>query len=124
VPGKPERLLLCRYWGLNNGNQSFRLATKRLVRDPAKVSRYATALDGLREWPEGTYSCPEDDGSSNLAFFGYRGDAPAVVEISLTGCEGAINGRAGWFELGPVAAMLNADLPYPKTEPGRGQARG
>lgn len=117
VPGAPDRLLLCRYWGLNHGSRSLTLATKRLLREPGRVDLYARTLDHLQPWPEGTYACPEDDGSRILALFGYPEEAPAVVEISLTGCEGVANGRAPWSEIGPLGSMLGQDVPLPASRP-------
>ncbi len=113
VPGEPDRLLICRYWGLG---RSERLAVKRQFREPSKVREYAADLDNLEPWPEGEYSCEEDDGARTLALFGYPEEAPAVVEISLTGCPSALNGKTHSYDPVPlIQNLLETGLPYPRS---------
>jgi len=76
------------------------------VTDQATVRKLTGLIDGLPLFPEGTYSCPMDNGSSLVLTFraGHGGPALAVATVRLTGCEG-VNltiGRQQQPGLGPV----------------------
>jgi hypothetical protein len=117
VPGKPVRLLLCRYWGLNHGEESGRLATKSLVRGSA-VGGYVRSLDALKPYPEGdgSITCEADNGSRLIAFFRYPDAGTVAVRISLTGCPGAFNGASIWGQMSRgLERMLRRDLPLRAT---------
>jgi hypothetical protein len=66
VPGEPKRLLLCRYWGMNHGSRSLRLAKRKLIADRATVRLIADGLNDLPPFSDGTFSCPVDERRSRL----------------------------------------------------------
>lgn len=94
VPGEPDRLLLCRYLGLNHGARSDALLRARPVAKPSVVSSIAGGFDDLPPFPKGVFACASDDGSRTYAFFRYEAEPPVVVEVSFTGCWVASNGHA------------------------------
>jgi hypothetical protein len=94
VPGEPDRLMLCRYLGLDRGMRSDMLLSRRLVTSLSVVRSITEEFDDLRPFPSGTFSCPSDDGSRTYASFHYKDEPPVVVEASFTGCWVASNGRA------------------------------
>jgi hypothetical protein len=94
VPGEPDRLLLCRYLGLNHGTRSDTLLRRRSVTNPSIVDSITEEFNDLRPFPKGTFACPNDDGSRTYAFFHYATEPPVVVEVSFTGCWVASNGHA------------------------------
>jgi len=77
------------------------------VTDQATVRKLTALVDGLPLFPEGTYSCPMDDGSSLALTFraGRGGPALAVATVNLAGCEGVNLTIGGQRQpgLGPVA---------------------
>jgi hypothetical protein len=116
VPGEPERLLLCRYWGMNYGKRSERLAASRVVTDSATVEVIADRLVHLPPFPDGAFACPSDEGARTYAIFAYPDDPLVVVELNLEGCSSASNGRADVARLvEPVAAQLEQLLPLPRS---------
>jgi hypothetical protein len=76
VPGEPERLLLCRYWGMNHENRSLRLAKRKVLTDPATVRLIAKGLNDLPPFPDGDFACPSDEGARTYALFAYPDDPP------------------------------------------------
>lgn len=94
VPGEPDRLLICRYLGLNHGVRSDTLLRGRWVTNLSVVRSVSAEFDDLRPFPKGAFACPNDDGSRTYAFFDYEDEPPVVVEVSFTGCWVASNGRA------------------------------
>jgi hypothetical protein len=114
VPGEPERLLLCRYWGMNYEDRSSRLAKRKLITDPATVRLIADGLNELPPFPDGEFTCPSDEGARTYAFFAYPADPPVVAELRFEGCPAATNGRAGVALLGdPVARQVMNLVPLP-----------
>ncbi len=114
VPGEPERLLLCRYWGMNDEGRSLRLAKRKLVTDPATVRLIADGLNDLPPFPDGEFACPSDEGARTYALFAYPDDLPVVVELRSEGCPAATNGRAGVTLFGdPVARQVRNLVPLP-----------
>jgi hypothetical protein len=114
VPGHPGQLLLCRYWGLNRGGQSMTLATGRYLNAGRQVEAIASELNSLTPFPRRPVACPFDNGARVVARFLYAGQPPVIVEIRLSGCRTARNGRAraGW--LSPqLARRLNRLVPLP-----------
>lgn len=112
VPGKPERLLLCRYRGMNFGKRSLRLATSKLDSDPERVRLIADGLNELPPFPDGVHTCPFDEGARTYALFAYPNDAPVVVELRFEGCSVASNGRADVTQFGgPVARQVMNFVP-------------
>jgi hypothetical protein len=115
VPGGPERLLLCRYWGLNNGSRSSTLASGRPVGTRRAVESIAAEIDALPPFPRGPIACPSDNGARIDATFFYDDEPPVIVEVRLNGCPAALNGRAkaGW--LSPrLAHRLENLVPLPR----------
>lgn len=94
VPGEPDRLLICRYLGLNHGVRSNMLLRGRLVTSLSVVRSISAEFNDLRPFPRGTFACPSDDGSRTYAFFHYEDEPPVVIEVSFTGCWAARNGHA------------------------------
>jgi hypothetical protein len=86
VPGEPERLLLCRYWGMNHGEKSLRMGKRKLVTDPATVRLIADGLNDLPPFPRGAFSCPVDEGARTYAFFAYPDDPTVIVEVRRLPC--------------------------------------
>jgi hypothetical protein len=114
VPGEPERLLLCRYRGMNYGGRSLLLAKRKLVADPATVRLSADGLNNLPPFPNDEFACPSDQGARTYAFFLYADDPPVIVELRFEGCPAATNGRAGVALLrDPVAEQLTDLVPLP-----------
>jgi|SRR5881394_622047 len=114
VPGQPERLLLCRYWGLNHESRPLRLAKRKLITDPATVRLIADGLDGLPPFPNGEFSCPADEGARTYALFAYLDDPPDVVELNFEGCATATNGQAEVVLFrDPVAHQVMNLVPFP-----------
>lgn len=114
VPGEPERLLLCRYWGMDYEGRSLRLAKRKLVTDPAAVRLIADGLNDLPPFPDGEFACPSDEGARTYALFAYPNDPPVVVELRSDGCPAATNGWAGVARLGdPVARQVMNLVPLP-----------
>jgi hypothetical protein len=112
VPGQPEQLLLCRYWGLNHGHRSLRLAKRKLVANPATVRLIAGGLNRLPPFPRGEFACPFDEGARTYALFAYPEGSPLVVELSFEGCAAATNGRARAASLrDPVARQVMKLVP-------------
>jgi len=114
VPGEPERLLLCRYWGLNYENRSLRLAKKKLITDPTMVRLLADGLNDLPPFPDGAFACPVDEGARTYALFAYPDGSPVVLELSFEGCPAVRNGWTGAASLGdPVARQIKNLVPLP-----------
>jgi hypothetical protein len=85
VPSGASSLLLCRYYGVNAGASSERLAASAKMGSSAAMTQLAAALDALLPPPPGI-QCPLDDGSAVLAIFGYDAQPPDPVSIGLSGC--------------------------------------
>jgi hypothetical protein len=99
VPGKPTRLVLCRYSGFGAyphpvGAWGFHLRAYHLVTARARVEPVARALNALRP-VTGSQACPNDDGEALLAIFSYAQlsatDDP--VTVHLEGCAEIDNGH-------------------------------
>jgi hypothetical protein len=103
VPMAPNELQLCRYYGFGSfGHQTRKtqarvgkLRTERVLRKGADVRSIAREFDALREFPKGPIRCPADEGARLYAIFSYgtEGEPSVPVEVSLSGCRGASNGR-------------------------------
>lgn len=77
------------------------------VTDQAAVRKLTALIDGLPRFPEGAYSCPNDNGASLVLTFlaGRGGSVLAVATVRLAGCEGVNLTISGQQQpgLGPVA---------------------
>jgi hypothetical protein len=114
VPGETERLLLCRYWGMNHGKQSLKLAKRKLVTKGSDIRQIADGLNDLPDFPDGVFACPSDEGGRTLAIFAYSDDPQLVVELNFEGCSSATNGRGDVASLGdPIARQIENLVPLP-----------
>jgi hypothetical protein len=103
VPGRPTRLLVCLYHGLTPSDPQ-RLTAERRTTEGAAVETFARYLHGTSGF--GDEGCPGDIRSEALLLFGYRSGPPALVEVSLEGCQWAGNGRAPSVRLVGVGEEL------------------
>jgi hypothetical protein len=76
------------------------------VTDQGTVRKLTALVDGLPRFPDGSYSCPMDNGASLVLTFraGRSGPVLAVATVKLAGCEG-VNLTVGGEQqpgLGPV----------------------
>lgn len=92
VPEGSDGLLLCRYFGFGQiqtpqtVERAGKLADESRVRAKAMVTSLARAFDGLEQIPNGTYTCPLDEGARLIALFRYPSEPPVPVEVHLSGC--------------------------------------
>ena len=100
VPMAPSALQLCRYYGFGieqtpeTRARAGRLQSERVLRKAASVRSIAREFDSLTPLPEGPIGCPADEGARLYAIFAYQGEVEAVpVEVHLSGCRSAWNGR-------------------------------
>lgn len=82
LPGKPGALALCRY----GRGPSQALEGSRLVTRPKRVHRLVRRFNALPSPPAGPISCPNDDGSSLVAYALYRRAATRIIHVGLSGC--------------------------------------
>lgn len=103
VPGGAVRVQLCRYWGFAgpDGNQTKRtqaragkLRDRRTLRGHEVVRLLAREFDSLETTSNRPMSCPMDEGARMYAVFRYADAPPVPVEVHLSGCQTAYNGRA------------------------------
>jgi hypothetical protein len=94
VPAGANELLLCHYGGANDGGSAFRLlSSPALVKDGAKVARYAGDLDALKAMSGVVFHCPADTGRAIVAYFRYRTGPDDPVTLGLDGCMLVSNGH-------------------------------
>lgn len=102
VPSGPVSLQLCRYWGFGSLShqtpqtqaRAGKLESQRFFSRPGTARSFAHAFNQLADGLRGLHSCPADEGASMSVTFGYPGQEPEVpVEVHLSGCREAINGR-------------------------------
>jgi hypothetical protein len=100
-------LTLCRYWG-NGINQTPKtqarageLERELRLRQVSVVRRIGTEFNQqIRLTRQGATTCPEDEGARLYAIFGYPDEPTVPVEIDLSGCRFAGNGRTA-VAMGP-----------------------
>jgi hypothetical protein len=109
VPGTPGAMTLCRYAGLPY-RLGQRLVGFAYVRRESVVERLTRELDALPPVPEGTFACPDDNGSEAAVVLRYAHKRPMLIEIRLTGCPDAVRGAIRRWGLGPPGARLISDL--------------
>jgi hypothetical protein len=106
APRGATAVRLCRYSGLN-GHPRLRLVRGVKRTRPRLVRRIVRRLDALQS-PHGAYSCPADDGSEIVVHLAYRGGRRLTVDVGLTGCRIASNGRrSGMAVLRPGGRLLH-----------------
>jgi hypothetical protein len=101
VPSQPNELLLCRYYGFGINQtpktqaRAGKLGAERWLHRPGVVRSISREFNDLPQLPRhGAISCPSDEGAMLYAIFHYAGEPPVPVEIHLSGCRFASNGRA------------------------------
>jgi hypothetical protein len=91
VPVIPDKLIVCRYDGLNEP-RPLALAGERTLTDSTSVTSWRKRFNALPKLGSGRFNCPNDDESAVLAgFLGHRSTA-TVVRVALRGCQFASNG--------------------------------
>jgi hypothetical protein len=100
VPGKPDRLLLCRYWGVYQGRGLPAVVEQRFSR-AAIVSSLVEQFNHQPPFPRGARSCPTGHGGPVYAFFRYEVQPSIAVEVWRDGCKRLSNGHAGPRALTP-----------------------
>jgi hypothetical protein len=113
VPGDPDRLLLCRYWGVYQGRDLPEAVEQRFNR-VVIVRSLAEQFNHQPPYPRGARACPTDNGGPIYAFFRYEEEPPVVVEAWRDGCQRLSNGHAGARALTPqLEKRLLCLLPLP-----------
>ncbi len=103
VPPGARTVLLCRYAGV----PSQRLKKAVRITKHSTVLELAKLLDSLKPLPQGTTSCPSDDGSQVLAVFrGPRGTRQDRVLVQPGGCSKATGGGLNRTALSPPGPRL------------------
>lgn len=54
--------------------------------NPTQADRLARAIDAAPRFPQGSFGCPNDDGSGVILYFGYTKQPAEMATISLSGC--------------------------------------
>ena len=101
VPMAPRELQLCRYYGFGGFEhqtpktqaRAGDLQGERILRNSIPVRSIAREFNRLRMLPRGLHTCPADEGAVLYAIFSYDGEPNVSVEVHLSGCTGAWNGR-------------------------------
>lgn len=95
VPKHAASVTLCRYFGtleLNDPHQGA-LIGRRVIHRSTVVGQLTRAFESLRPFPNKAIHCEIDDGAVIYATFAYKEEANVPMEISLSGCRSAYNGR-------------------------------
>ena len=102
-------MTLCRYAGLPY-RPGQRLVGFAYVRRESVIERLTRELNALPPVPEGTFSCPSDNGSEAAVALRYAHERPMLIKIGLTGCPEAVRGAISRWGLGPPGARLISDV--------------
>jgi hypothetical protein len=105
IPGAARQVTLGLNYGLNAGGR--KPPTPVTITGSGKVSELAGLVASQPPWPPGTYSCPDDNGTTlTLTFRAHPGGpALATAVLDLTGCGGtALTVGAKEHELGMESA--------------------
>lgn len=118
VPGRPDKVLLCRYFGLNQGPRPEALAATRLVSAEegggAQLGKIVAEMNETRPFIEEAHSCPMDEAVAIYALFDYPGESPLIVDVRPGGCSSVTNGRAeGGYPDSTLFRRLEDLLPLP-----------
>ena len=109
VPGRPDRLLGCRYHGLNQPEPVRTLASSAAL--PA--GELAALVNAVRIPPPGSPvpNCPADFGETYVLRFGYADGTDLVVTVGRGGCRVVSNGDLhGWPAGAELIGRLQAAL--------------
>lgn len=108
VPSGPDELLLCRYYGFGVNQtpktqaRAGKLEAERLLRRRGIVRSIGKSFDHLPQLSgQGAISCPADEGARLYAIFHYANEPSVPVEINLSGCRFARNGRGRGVAMNP-----------------------
>lgn len=100
VPSGPDELLLCRYYGFGVNQtprtqaRAGKLEAERLLSSRSIAHSVGREFDHLpRLSGHGAISCPADEGARLYAIFHYANEPPVPIEVNLSGCRFARNGR-------------------------------
>lgn len=105
VPGRPDRLVLCRYTGLTQPNPEG-LRRSRAVDGRRHVRRLAHRFNQLPPFSSGPIACPADFGETLLARFRYPHARDDYVRVDLAGCRLATNGPRTRLTTGRRGGLL------------------
>jgi hypothetical protein len=93
VPGKPTKLLMCRYYGADEPARGGQLAQSSRVYDGRVIAGMAGYLTNRAGSVGGTSAtCEAELEGPALAFFGYPDGAAVELSIDLSGCRFTTNG--------------------------------
>ena len=90
VPGQPNQVTICRY--TNAGKLA-----KTTTEGAATATTMTAALNRAKPWPRGTYNCPAAFNLYDLLAFGYADGHRVDVQLSMSGCKSATNGKRTVF---------------------------
>ncbi len=117
VPGDPDRLLLCRYWGVYQGRDLPEVVEQRFNR-VAIVGSLAEQFNHQPPHPRGARACPTGGGGPIYAFFRYEEEPSVVIEVWRDGCKRLSNGHARTRALTPpLEKRLLRLLPLLQVDP-------
>ena len=102
-------MTLCRYAGLPY-RRGQKLVGFAYVRRESVIERLTRELNALPPVPEGTFACPEEDGSEVAVVLRYEHERALLIEIGLTGCPDAVRGAIRRWGLGSAGNRLISDL--------------
>jgi hypothetical protein len=115
VPGDPDRLLLCRYWGVYQGKDLPEVVEQRFSR-VAIVRSLAEQFNHQPPYPRGARACSTGNGGPIYVFFRYEDQPLVVVEVWRDGCKRLWNGHARTLALTPqLEKRLLRLLPLPES---------
>jgi hypothetical protein len=104
VPGQPDRVLLCRYFGQNQGPRPGDLASKwsasrgshgaDAAARTASLETLVTEMNETSPFLDESHTCPMDEGVAIYALFHYPAEPPVLVDVRPGGCGSVTNGQA------------------------------
>jgi hypothetical protein len=98
VPGQPDKALLCRYFGLNQGPRPEKLAASHLVSaqdgGEAELNEIVRGMNQTRPFIEEAHTCPSDEAVAIYVLFHYPNEPPVIVDARPGGCSSVTNGQA------------------------------
>jgi hypothetical protein len=94
VPKGAVALTICAYNGMNatGSTPQFGLLGIAVTDSATPLRRLTDGLDAIKPTPpHATYSCPMDDGSQAILYFGYGSGPGDVVTVGTNGCNAITN---------------------------------
>jgi hypothetical protein len=95
VPGKPTKLLMCRYFGSEEPEREGQLAQSSRIYEARIITGmagYLTNQAGEVPVGDGSVTCEAEEEGPALAFFGYPDGSTVELSIDLSGCRFTTNG--------------------------------